>query len=151
MRKRDIRVFLGVILFCIILTIALYNLHKLNNRQEDKMALSVTKELMDAQTLKVKFFTAGYSHEVDRYLNEEMEKFLHEDLTKYRTLNGAPSIFISSGKDVLIAVPYRELALNDDEVLKFIMGMEEKEPQSFINWKQVVKNLTDKGHRIGTE
>ena len=115
------------------------------------MPLTVTKELMDAQTLKVKFFTAAYSYEVDNYLNEQMEKFLHEDLTKYRTLDGTPSIFISSAKDVLIAVPYRELALDDDEVVKYIIGMEEEELQSFLNWEKVIRNLTEKGYQIGTQ
>lgn len=150
MRKGTLILVIGLFVVAVF-GLDLYLIFLNNKPEEDTMPLTVTKKLMDAQTLRVKFFTAGYSPEVDRYLNEEMEKFLHEDLTKYRTLDTAPSLFISSAKDILIAVPYRELVLDDEEIVKYIIGMEEEELQSFLNWEKVIRNLTEKGYQIGTQ
>ena len=115
------------------------------------MALAITKGLMDVQPLKVKFFTAAYSFEVDTYLNEEIEKFLNQDLTKFRSLGGTPAVFISSGKDILIAVTYKELSLSDNEIVDYIEGMDEEEVKLYSNWEETIKRLRNKGVKISVK
>jgi len=109
----------------------------------------VSPQLLEHAPLKIKFFTAAYSPEVDNYLNEVLEKFVYEDLTKVREITGVPSLFLSSSKDILFAIPYKEIILTDEFVLKRINHMEESILQSFSNWEKVIEGLREKGYKIG--
>ena len=109
----------------------------------------VTPQLMETAPLKVKFLTAAYDMNVDNYLQEELDKFLIGDLTKVRAYTSAPAIFVSASKDILIAAPYKEITLEQKHLLDRIHGMEEEELQMFPNWEKVIRDLQDKGVKIG--
>ena len=114
------------------------------------IALAIMQELENAP-LKIKFVTAAYSYEVDAFLNEEMEKLIVENLRAHRRVTGTPAIFISGNRDVLIAVPYKEVLLDDKFVIDRINGMEEEALQAFGNWSKVIEELREKGHKIGIQ
>jgi len=118
---------------------------------KDETVLTVMQE-MENVPLKIKFITAAYSYEVDTFLNGEMEKLTRENLRAYRRISGTPALFISGNRDVLIAVPYKEVLLDDKLVTDRINGMEEETLQSFENWLKVITDLKGKGgYKIGIE
>lgn len=111
----------------------------------------VTEAVLDQLPLKLKFLTAAFSYEVDSFFDERMEKLQNEDLRIERHIMGTPTIDISPTGQVLIAVPYKEFKLNNEQTVSRIKHMDEKEVQTFENWQKVVVELQEAGYTFRTE